>query len=118
MATADFRVYSSWFARGTSLAAPLGEGMTVSARGCIGLQGEGGYRLFIYFLEDGDTIPPGTYSPETMAGCLFLPLSEWADYVAFVQGSPGLCAHVDSVAPEANAVQSVLQIDPDAVRRG
>lgn len=117
MATADFRVYSTWLARGSSLAAVQPDGATITTRGCIGLQGESGYRLFLHFLDEGQAVPSPTYDPEGLVGTLYLPLSQWADYVDLVRATTGLWAHVDSERPENNAVQSVAEVDTEAIRR-
>ena len=87
MATASFRVYSHWMARGPALEVPQGAEPVIAARGCIGLLGEDGYRLFLYFLDDGDVAPSGTWSDETLTGTTYLPLSPWADYESHAKWS-------------------------------
>ena len=120
MATATFRIYTHSLVRGPSLTVRRANGVTGTAAGCIHLLGEGGYRLVLYFLDDAGLAAlgaTGEFDADRLSGALFLPLSEWSDYVTLVRQAPLLCAWLDSDRPQDNALQTLDTFDPDAVVR-
>ena len=105
MATATFRIYSHWTALSNRLDVSW-QGGTVNARGCIVAQGEGGYVLRIYFVDDATELPPSGYDPETLTAVLFHTYSEMTLFRGMFATTDPLYGYVDSVTPACCAVQT------------
>ena len=111
MATQTFEVkyYRVFLGTGT-----IGNVKVVGYLNCLDASANWSFQQTIYFVPEGATLPPPTYSPASKSGSFYRPISQMALYMDLLRNEKPIFASMDNQNPDGNALRTF----PEAIGEG